>query len=66
MKELEVFTYQILKDPSYNGGYNHIGNGNTNTVLYLKKGDVELELEDSDINKILRSLQHFNPTIRVR
>tara|TARA_R100000541_G_C1897352_1_gene84013 strand:- start:56659 stop:56865 length:207 start_codon:yes stop_codon:yes gene_type:complete len=64
-ESFEVYTMQYLKDQNYNGCWNHIGNGNTQTTLYIEKDGVNLELNDKEINKVLKSLSAFNPTIRV-
>ncbi len=64
-ESFEVYTMQSLKDQNYNGGWNHIGNGNTQTVLRIKKNGVVLELDDKEINQVLNNLSAFNPTIKV-
>lgn len=58
--DTEVYVYQTLKDTNYNGGWNHIGNGNTQTTLYIEKDGVSLSLDDGDITKILQGLKPFH------
>ncbi len=52
-ESFEVYTMQPLKDQNYNVGWNHIGNGNTQTTLHIKKNGVVLELDDKEINEVL-------------
>lgn len=57
--------YQTVKDKNFNGGWNHVGNGNTVTRLYIEKEGVTLELNDTEINEVLSALSGVNPTIKV-
>lgn len=56
----DIYVTQSLKDSSYNGGWNSIGNGNTRTRMYIEKNGVTITLDDTDIVNILKSLAPFD------
>ena len=62
-KEFNPVVMQYLKNPKQQ--WNSVGNGNTVTTLYLEKDGVEMQLNDKEINQVLRALQGVNGSIRV-